>query len=1152
MKVKRVTVHGFKSYEDTVSFGPFSPGKNALVGLNGTGKSNFYSAIGFVLLDEFAHLRVSDRKALLHEGQGRNAMTAFVEVVFDNTSRFFPSDKDEVSIRRSIGLKKDEYFVDRKNSTRQDVHNLLESCGFSPSSGYYIVRQGRINALAVMKDAERLDLLMEIAGTKFYDKQREESMRMIEESRGRTEKIKESIAYIENRLTQLESERKELELYEKLDRERRACEYLIQELHVRDLERDLEYIEGEHQSIAEAIENERTESQSAKKQIREVAEMLSDHKDREHAMIMEKNQAEKKKEKAIKSKTSAEYKKKGLETKLENADNTKVRAEAKLETVEQTISEKKELLSQVNTSYNQVADEKASADSELEALKQMHGGVVVDSKFIHGIECELEKARVLSDNIRARKEKVEQELADEQATREEATRNQELIATQLSDKHTEQKDEERRRNELLNERKKLWRDEAHCERKHKKKLATIEHIQGKIAAGMPKAVAMGLEAMKKMNIDGVYGCLYEVMRCEEEFDVAVNVVGRGRFYEVVVDTDKTAERIINELNKSKSGRLSFLVLNLLDRKEVTMPDGVVPLISKISYQDEEVAPAIHAVFGKVAIAGDLETATNIATMERISCVTVEGDFVSKRGPLTGGSRNHSKSPMALTAALGRNVADAEELKGELENIRSQIKELDNEIESVTRNINQSEKAIAELESHHMDAKATICAKTDAVDEKQKELGKVARKLENAERNVMAIETRLESIHRFNSEAGEGTIETITSLTAKSEDLDAQMKQLLDQRIVLRDEIENKLIPKRRRLIDEISRLNVETLAREISSAENDIEMAQANLEEAEGHLAYLEQGLVSISKEITDAERELSEMRGREMSRQAHIQRLKSELEAVVSRKSITKQRQDDCLKQQKEIGQWPAEEVEERSGMTSSELKRQHRGIIEEQNSYRHVNKKAYEQYRQFSERQEELQRRQNEIEESDRSIEALIRTLDQRKDEAIVSTFHRVSENFKEIFQELEPAARAELVLERDEEKGEYAGISIHTQFGDQAEVTSLAQLSGGQKALVALTLVFAIQRFAPAPFYLFDEVDSALDDKYRTAVSALMDRYCHPEDGTDPAQIIFTTFKPELLDNCDKYFGIKFDRGHSMALEITSEDAEKIVTEQGDGDE
>jgi structural maintenance of chromosome 3 (chondroitin sulfate proteoglycan 6) len=228
MNIRLVTVHGFKSYEDTVVFGPFAPGQNALVGLNGTGKSNFYAAIGFVLLDEFAHIRVSERKGLLHEGQGRNSLTAFVEILFDNASRVMPIDTDEVSVRRSIGLKKDEYFVNRKNSTRQDVHNLLESCGFSPTSGYYIVRQGRVNTLTLMKDTDRLDLLMDIAGTKFYDQQREESLKMIEESRARTDKIIDSLTYIRERLKHLDDEKKELEEFEKLDRERRAVEFLIQ------------------------------------------------------------------------------------------------------------------------------------------------------------------------------------------------------------------------------------------------------------------------------------------------------------------------------------------------------------------------------------------------------------------------------------------------------------------------------------------------------------------------------------------------------------------------------------------------------------------------------------------------------------------------------------------------------------------------------------------------------------------------------------------------------------------------------------------------------------------------------------------------------------------------------------------------------------
>lgn len=183
MYIKQVIIQGFRSYRDQTIIEPFSPKHNIIVGRNGSGKSNFFFAIQFVLsADEFSNLRQEERQALLHEGTGPRVLSAYVELIFDNTDNRIPIEKDEVSLRRVIGSKKDQYFLDKKNVTKNDVMNLLESAGFSRSNPYYIVKQGRINQLAVAKDHERLKLLREVAGTRVYDERKEESKTILKDT----------------------------------------------------------------------------------------------------------------------------------------------------------------------------------------------------------------------------------------------------------------------------------------------------------------------------------------------------------------------------------------------------------------------------------------------------------------------------------------------------------------------------------------------------------------------------------------------------------------------------------------------------------------------------------------------------------------------------------------------------------------------------------------------------------------------------------------------------------------------------------------------------------------------------------------------------------------------------------------------------------
>ncbi len=233
MHIKQITISGFKSYRDAITVGPYSAGHNVVVGRNGSGKSNFFDAVRFVLSDTFSSLRAEERVALLHEGAGASVLSAYVEMVFDNSDGRLPFDKDEVALRRMVGLKKDEYVLDRKNVSRTEVFNLLESAGFSRSNPYYIVQQGKVAALCGMTDKNRLELLKEVAGTRVYDERREESLKIMEETDAKREKIAEVVNYIESRLAELETEKEELKAFQKLDKDRRALEYTI---HVKDLE----------------------------------------------------------------------------------------------------------------------------------------------------------------------------------------------------------------------------------------------------------------------------------------------------------------------------------------------------------------------------------------------------------------------------------------------------------------------------------------------------------------------------------------------------------------------------------------------------------------------------------------------------------------------------------------------------------------------------------------------------------------------------------------------------------------------------------------------------------------------------------------------------------------------------------------------------
>lgn len=208
-----------------------------------------------------------ERQALLHEGVStQSTLSAFVEIIFDNSDNRFPTGHEEVTLRRTIGTKKDEYSLDKKSASKADVMNLLESAGFSKSNPYYIVPQGRITALTNAKDHERLALLKEVAGTKVYEQRRAESLRIMGETSSKRSKISELLEYIEGRLNELEEEKEELKEFQAKDKERRCLEYALYQREQEDAVSALEDLEREREDEAHNASTRRGEAREREKE----------------------------------------------------------------------------------------------------------------------------------------------------------------------------------------------------------------------------------------------------------------------------------------------------------------------------------------------------------------------------------------------------------------------------------------------------------------------------------------------------------------------------------------------------------------------------------------------------------------------------------------------------------------------------------------------------------------------------------------------------------------------------------------------------------------------------------------------------------------------------------------------------------------------
>ena len=300
-------------------------------------------------------------------------MSAYVEIIFDNSDERFPTGKPELILRRTIGLKKDEYTLDRKNATKADVMNLLESAGFSRSNPYYIVPQGRVTTITNMKDSERLTLLKEVAGTQVYEARRAESLKIMNETNNKRAKIDELLDYINERLDELEEEKNELKDYQEKDRERRCLEYTIYSREQAEIAAALENIEGQRQTGVEDTDANRNRFIQGENDIAQIETALGEKQQQIELLKLEKSQLEDDRRDTSRALAQAELQVKSLAEGQSAAQQTKARRDSDLAAVRAAIEEREGELSNLIPEFNELKEEEDEARAKLtEAETQRH------------------------------------------------------------------------------------------------------------------------------------------------------------------------------------------------------------------------------------------------------------------------------------------------------------------------------------------------------------------------------------------------------------------------------------------------------------------------------------------------------------------------------------------------------------------------------------------------------------------------------------------------------------------------------------------------------------------------------------------------------------------------------------------------------------
>ena len=296
-------------------------------------------------------------------------MSAFVEIIFDNSDDRFPTGKPELILRRTIGMKKDEYSLDRKNATKTDVMNLLESAGFSRSNPYYIVPQGRVTALTNMKDAERLNLLKEVAGTQVYEARRTESLKIMNETNNKREKIDELLDYIKERLAELEEEKEELRDYQDKDKERRCLQYTIDHQEQVAIANELDNLDEQRQTGVNDTDDSSERFIQGEKDLSEISAQISELKQQIEFLKVDKRQLEDERKEKARAKAKVELEVKSHGDSESAVQQARSRLESDLQQVQTLIQEHEDELSEITPEYLSRLEQETSIRSEFDTAE---------------------------------------------------------------------------------------------------------------------------------------------------------------------------------------------------------------------------------------------------------------------------------------------------------------------------------------------------------------------------------------------------------------------------------------------------------------------------------------------------------------------------------------------------------------------------------------------------------------------------------------------------------------------------------------------------------------------------------------------------------------------------------------------------------------
>ncbi|XP_049545553.1 structural maintenance of chromosomes protein 2 [Anopheles darlingi] len=1164
MYIKSIIIDGFKSYRYRTEVVGFDPEFNAITGLNGTGKSNILDSICFVLgISNLVHVRATSLQDLVYMSGQAGVTKATVTLVFDNSNPnqcpIGYENCNEISITRQIVVNgKNKYMINGRSVQNKRVQDLFCSVQLNVNNPNFLIMQGRITKVLNMKPPEILSMIEEAAGTSMYEAKRDSALKLIEK---KDAKLNELYAVMNEEIEpKLEKLRREREHYIEFQKVCRDIEYLTR-LYVsyrylqlcKGVEESEKSIASLQSVIGESEQKIESNSRTAE-QLEQDAKELQERIDSEGGGVLNELEqqlaTESKREATVSAERNTTKDTIGVEQrKLKNLMKS-------ITDDEQALKAKEAEMEQRGATFQTLKDAcEADANAFTAAQKRFEAVTAGLSTNEDG------EAATLQDQLMAAKQK-----AAEAATT--------IKQSEMELKHSQQVLREKQGN--MNNS-----DAAYLE--DKRKLAKVESQIGTMerelaATGYEEGSMEGLTSRRqtlqteirglRSELDrrnahrwelqyrdpepgfdrrSVKGMVAKLLKVKDpKYAQALGTVAGGNLYSVITDTDMTSKKLLQK--GQLQSRTTMIPLNKISGREIDPSvarfaeelvgrENVATALSCISY-DPEVDKAMRFAFGHSFIVKDLNIAKQITYHPRIMTrsVTLDGDVVDPGGTLSGGAR-------AKGNAVLLEVEEINKLQALLQQKEEQLRDITGEISKIERTANRFTqlKEQHDMLNYELNNLKQRLAQT-SFQQTQEEIEELKQKIETLKQSMVdARQTQTQcnaKVKDLQSKIADGKGHRERELKTAEEDMKRSKKKSEDSRKNWKKHEQD----------FETLRLEIEELQKGIVAAkeqvqnlEQQIAELQQRLQEVSGTSDQMTAAVTALKQQIKQHKEKMNsqskELKGKYHQRDKLLKQ-NDELRLEIKKKEneITKVRSDnkdgyDRIRGMEEKYTWIPEDKEffgvkntryDYNKEDPQEAGRKLKKLQESKDKMsRNVNQKAMVLLEREEEQYKEVIRRKKVVEDDKKKIQAIITDLDEEKKNKLKVAWSEVDENFGSIFSTLLPGSQAKLVP--PDGVNFMKGLEVKVGFNGMWK-EALAELSGGQRSLVALSLILAMLKYKPAPLYILDEVDAALDLSHTQNIGNMLKAHF------TNSQFIIVSLKDGMFNNANVLFRTKFTDGMS----------------------